>query len=96
MLRIVQDAYNGHFKVCLDSQDHLGEVQHQRHQGVGQEQGLPQRVNFCKKNALLGIVQDGYNGHFKVFLDSQDHLGEVQPQRHQGVGQEQSKDFPRE
>ena len=34
------------------------------------------------------IVQDDYNGHFKIFLDSQDHLGEVQSQRHQGVGQD--------
>ena len=33
----------------LTVQDHLGEDQHQIHQGVGQEQGLPQRVNFCKK-----------------------------------------------
>ena len=32
----------------LESQDHLGEVQHQRHQGVGQEQGLSQGVNFWK------------------------------------------------
>ena len=45
---IVQDDYNGHFKVFLDSQDHLGEDQHLRHQGVGQEQGLPQRVSFWK------------------------------------------------
>ena len=43
---VVKDDYIGHLKVFLDSQDHLGEVQSQRHQGVGQEQGLPQRVNF--------------------------------------------------
>ena len=45
----MQDDYNGHLNVCLDSQDHLVEVQHHRHQGVGQEQGLPQRVKFWKK-----------------------------------------------
>ena len=38
---------------------------------------------------LLNIVQDDHNGHIKMFPDSQDHLGEVQPQRHQGVGREQ-------
>ena len=37
-----------------DSQDHLGEVQHQRHQGVGQEQGLPQGVNFWKNCIYKG------------------------------------------
>ena len=71
-----------------DSQDHLGEVQPQKHQGVGQEKGLPQRVNFGKI-ALIRVVQDDYYGHFKGLRDSQDHLGEVQHQRHQGVGQEQ-------
>ena len=60
---------------CLrDSQDHLGEVQHQRHQGVGQEQGLPQRV---EQIALIRVVQDHYDGHSNVFLDTQGHLGEV-------------------
>ena len=37
-----------------DSQDHLGEVQPQRHQGVGQEQGLSQRVNFWKNCIIMG------------------------------------------
>ena len=60
MFRIVQDEHNGHFKVFPDSQDHLGEDQHLRHQGVGQEQGLPQRVNFCKKNSNNRVVQDCY------------------------------------
>ena len=32
-----------------DSQDHLGEVQPQRHQGVGQEQGLPPESEFLEK-----------------------------------------------
>ena len=56
----------------LDSQYHLGEVQHQRHQGAGQEQELPQRVNFW-----IRVAQDDYDGHFKVFLDSKGHLGKV-------------------
>ena len=63
--------------MCLDSQDHLGEVQHQRHQGVGQEQGLPQRANLWKKITLIRVVQDHYDGHSKVFLDRQGHMGEV-------------------
>ena len=41
LIRVVQDDYDGHFKVVLDSKGHLGEVQHQRHQGVRQEQGYP-------------------------------------------------------
>ena len=77
-----------------DSQDHLGEVQPQRHQGVGQEQGLPQRVHFwiIALINVLRIIKDHYKGNFKVFLASQYHLGEVllqRLQRHQGVGQEQ-------
>ena len=40
--------YIGYLKVFLDSQDHLGDVQSQRHQGVGQDQGLPLIVNFWK------------------------------------------------
>ena len=60
---------------CLrDNHDHLGEVQHQRHQGVGQEQGLPQRV---EQIALIRVVQDHNDGHSNVFLDTQGHLGEV-------------------
>ena len=75
-----------------DSQDHLAEVQHQRHQGVGQEQGLPQRAHFWIIGLInvLGIIKDHYKGNFKVLLDSQGHLDEVQHQRHQGVGQKQS------
>ena len=44
--KVVQHVKLGWFQVFPDIQDHLGEVQPQRHQGVGQEQGLPQRVNF--------------------------------------------------
>ena len=92
MFSIVQDDCNGHFKVCPDSQDNLGEVQPLRHQGVGQDQGLPQRVNFLKS-----CIYRGYSGLFRMIImaisrclkDSQDHLDEVQHQRHQGVGQEQ-------
>ena len=51
---IIQDDHNGHIKMFPDSQDHLGEVQPQRHQGVGQEQGLPQRVNFWKNCINIG------------------------------------------
>ena len=40
--------YIGYLKVFPDSQDHLAAVQHQRHQGVGKEQGLAQGVNFWK------------------------------------------------
>ena len=46
--KVVQHVKLGWFKVFPDIQDHLGEVQPQRHQSVGQEQGLPQRVNFLK------------------------------------------------
>ena len=41
--------YIGFLKVFPDSQDLLVEVQHQRHQGVGQEQRLPQGVKFMEK-----------------------------------------------
>ena len=40
--------YKGNFKVFLASQYHLGEVQLQRHPGVGQEQEHPQKVIFWK------------------------------------------------
>ena len=46
-----------------DSQDHLGEVQHQRHQGEGQEQGLRQRVNFWKN-----CINEGYSGLFRMII----------------------------
>ena len=55
--KVVQHVKLGWFKVFPDVQDHLGEVQPQRHQGVGQEQGLPQRVNFWKIT-VIGVVQD--------------------------------------
>ena len=57
-MRVVEDDYIAHFKVFPDGQDHLAEVQCQRHQGVGQDQGLPQRVNFWENFALIGVVQD--------------------------------------
>ena len=60
-----------------DSQDHLAEVQHQIHQGVGQEQGLPQGVNFWKN-----CINEGYSGFACILFF-------VEDQRHQGVGQEQ-------
>ena len=92
LMRVVQDHYVGHSKVFLDRQGHLGEVQPQRPQGVGQEQGLPQRMNFWKNG-----INRGCSRLFRMIImatsryltDSQDHLGEVQPQRPQGVGQEQ-------
>ena len=37
-----------------DSQDHLAEVQPQRYQGAGQEQGLPQRVKLWKNSIDKG------------------------------------------
>ena len=49
-------------------------------------------MNFwknCNNWGLFRIVQGDNYGHLKVFPDSQDHLAEVQPQRHSGVGQEQ-------
>ena len=74
-----------------DSRDHLGEVQPQRPQGVGQEQGLPQKKNFWKN-----CINIGCSRLFRMIMmaisrcpDSQDYLGEVQPLRHQGVGQDQ-------
>ena len=69
----------------LDSQDHLAQVQHQRHKGIGQDQGLSQGFfwNSCKNKSC------SVNYHFKLFPDSQDHLGQDYQQRHQGVGQGQ-------
>ena len=52
--KAVENEKLGWFKVFPDIQDHLGEVQPQRHQGVGQEQGLPQRVNFWKNCIKMG------------------------------------------
>ena len=43
VLRVLEDDYISRLKVFFDSQDHLAEVLHQRHQGVGQEQGHPQK-----------------------------------------------------
>ena len=71
-----------------DSQDHLGQVQHQGHQGVGQGKDLPRDL-FCGKVEVIKVVKHDNIGHLMVFPDSQDHLGQVQDQRHQGVGQEQ-------
>ena len=44
-----QGHHKGHSKVFLDSQYNLGEVQHQRHQGVGQEQGHAHGLIFLGK-----------------------------------------------
>ena len=74
----------GQFKVFLDSKD-LGQVQHQRHQGVGQDLGLHQILIFCKFVRI--VVKHDYIGHLKVFADSQEHLCYIQLQRHQGVWQ---------
>ena len=43
---------DGHFKVFLDSKGHLGEVQHQRHQGLEQEQGYRRYYILCE---FIGI-----------------------------------------
>ena len=43
LAKVVQHVKLGWFKVFPDIQDHLAEVQRQRHQGVGQEQGHPQK-----------------------------------------------------
>ena len=58
--KLVQHVKLGWFKVFPDIQDHLGEFQPLRHQGVGQEQGLPQWVNFwenCINNSCLGLFR---------------------------------------
>ena len=91
MFKIVQDDHNGHIKLFPDSRDNLGEVQPQRHPGVGQEQGLPQGVNFWKNCINIGcsLLFRMIMMAISICPDSQDHLGKVQPQRHQGVGQEQ-------
>ena len=47
------------------------------------------RIQFFGKVVLAKVVQHVKLGWFKVFPDIQDHLAEVQRQRHQGVGQEQ-------
>ena len=64
-----------------------GQAQYQRHEGVGQGQGLPQGYIFFGKVALIGVVQGNQYDILKLFPDSQDHLGQAQHQRHQGVGQ---------
>ena len=46
-----------------DSQDHLGEDQHLRHQGAGQEQGLRQRVKLWKN-----CINEGYSGLFRMII----------------------------
>ena len=54
---VVEYGYIGHLKVFLDSQDHLAEVQHQKDQGLGQEQGCPQRLIFlesCSNRSCYG------------------------------------------
>ena len=52
--------YIGFLKVFPDSQDLLVEVQHQRHQGVGQEQGLsamePERARRGPKGPFLRVL----------------------------------------
>ena len=48
-----QDDHNGHIKRFPNSQDRLGEVQSQRHQGVGQEKGHPQRVKVSKNCIII-------------------------------------------
>ena len=52
--KVVQHVKLGWFKVFPDIQDHLGEVQPQRHQGVGQEQGLPPESEFWKNCINIG------------------------------------------
>ena len=42
------DDHVSHFMVFPDGLDHLGRVQTQRHQGVGQHQGHPQKRFFWK------------------------------------------------
>ena len=61
--KVVQHVKLGWFKVFLDIQDHLGEVQPKRHQGVGQEQGLHQRVNFWKH-----CIDKGCSGLFRMIM----------------------------
>ena len=61
--KVVQYVKLGWFEVSPDIQDHLGEVQPQRHQGVGQEQGLPQRVNFWKN-----CINRGCAGLFRMII----------------------------
>ena len=61
--KVVQHVKLGWFQVFPDIQDHLGEVQPQRHQGVGQEQGLPQRVNFWKN-----CINRGCSGLFRMII----------------------------
>ena len=55
--------YIGYLKVFPDSQDLLVEVQHQRHQGVRQEQGLRQRVNFWKN-----CINKSCSGLFRMII----------------------------
>ena len=50
----------GWCKVFPDIQDHLGQVKPQRHQGVGQEQGLPKGVNswnICINKGCSGLIR---------------------------------------
>ena len=86
LIRVVWGDQFDDFKLFPDSQNNLGQAQNQRHQGVGQGQGLPPRIDF---NVMIGVVQVYQFSHLKVFPDSHNHLGQVQHQRerHQGVSQ---------
>ena len=61
--KVVQHVKLGWFQVFPDIQDHLGEVQPQRHQGVWQEQGLPQRVTMWQN-----CINRGCSGLFKMII----------------------------
>ena len=77
--RVVEDNYMGLLKVFLDSQEYLAAVQHERHQGVRQEQRRPQG---------LIIWESCRNRWYKVWL-YWPSKGVVQHHGYQGVGQEQ-------
>ena len=76
VIRVVKHDNIGHLKVFPDSKDQLGQVQHQRHQGVCQEHGIPNILIFCKF-VRINIVKHDDIGHPKVFADSLDHLGYI-------------------
>ena len=73
----------------MDSQDHLGQPQHQRHQDVSQGQGLSHESIFGQVVLIRDVQSDKFI-NLKLFPDSQDHLGQAKYQRHQGIGQGQA------
>ena len=78
--KVVKDDYVGHFRVFLNSQYHLGQVQGQRKPGVNREQGQCKALITGQSFFFTKVVDSEKLGWFKVFPELQDHLGQVEGQ----------------